>query len=230
MSMSALLSLSGMLSYRPDVLDNLQLPQAPTYTEMGVLPEQVRTAWSINLNDFKDFLCFQTMSMCLAVPDADWLKIAVGTWSKAHITEWQRMFETVFYKYNPLWNKDATMTEEVEGENSKTDSESATGAAVSNATATTYTHGYNDGTTHADDNLSWTHADKSKSNNRSDTEHTRGLTSEGTNSSSKTVTERGNIGVTMVQDMVEKERELAKYSIEEYIADEFKKHFCLMLW
>lgn len=230
MAMSALLTLAGMLDYRPDVLDNLQLPQAPSYADMGVEATQIRQLWTINANDFKEFLCFHTMSMCLAIPDADFLKAAVGTWSKAHVEEWQRMFETLFYKYNPLWNKDATRTETEQEARTKNGSENTTTATMGNNTVTGFTHGYNDGVTHSDDNLAWEHADKTKGSNSISNTGTKQESVTDNGSINRTIAEKGNIGVTMVQNMVTKQRELALYNIEDFIADEFKKNFCLMLW
>lgn len=232
MSMIATLTLSGLVDYRPDVFDNLVLPTPPIYAaDIGLLPDQLRQAWTINKSDFIDFLCLRTMSMSLAVPDADFFKKAVEVWSKAHIHEWQRLFETLFYKYNPLWNKDFKLTEAIEDENTKRENETNGNLVAGNNTVTGYTHGYNDGgSVHEDDGLAWTHSDKTKGTNSVNTSGTRTNNSTGTGTRDRTVTEQGNIGVTMVQDMVEKERELALFSLEEYLADEFCKNFMLMIW
>ena len=123
MSMSAILTLRGLVNYKPDLFDNLQLPSAPDASELGVQEQQVRTAWTINKAEFVDFLCFQTEGMSLAIPDYKYLKQAIGTWSKAHVHEWQRMFDTMFYKYNPLWNKDFTSTESEAISRDKTNNE-----------------------------------------------------------------------------------------------------------
>lgn len=47
-----------------------------------------------------------------------------------------------------------------------------------------------------------------------------------------TITTRryGNQGVTMTQDMIAKEREVAKFNLYEYIANSFKNRFCLMVY
>ena len=170
------------------------------------------------------------MGMCVAVPDADWLKQAIGTWSNAHIHEWQRMFDTLFYKYNPLWNKDATINEDYTDYYGKTDSNAGSIGTTGNTTATGFTHGYNDGEVQSDDGLKWTHADKTKGNSSTTTTESTTRTYGGNDRRAREVKERGNIGVTMVQVMIEKERELAKFNIEEFLADEFKKTFCLMIW
>ena len=40
----------------------------------------------------------------------------------------------------------------------------------------------------------------------------------------------GNQGVTMTQDMIKKEREVAMFSLYEYITNSFKNRFCLMVY
>lgn len=251
MSMIANLTLAGLVDYRPDVFDNMVLPTPPLVAEtIGLIPEQLRAAWTIDKEEFVNFLCLRTMSMSLAMPDADFFKKAVEMWSKAHIHEWQRLFDTLFFKYDPLWNKDFTIAETVNDTNRKTDShsttsnqtdnESANTSVAGNNTITGFTHGYDGGATHSDDNLTWTHSDKTKGSSTTSTTGQRANTISGTEQKTITSnesdamqrvqTEKGNIGITMVQDMIEKERQLALFSIDEYIADEFTKNFMLMMW
>lgn len=48
----------------------------------------------------------------------------------------------------------------------------------------------------------------------------------------ETITENrtGNIGVTATQDLLKKEREIADFSIVEYITQSFKERFCLLVY
>lgn len=48
----------------------------------------------------------------------------------------------------------------------------------------------------------------------------------------ETITENrtGNIGVTATQDLLKKEREIADFSIIEYITQSFKERFCLLIY
>lgn len=48
----------------------------------------------------------------------------------------------------------------------------------------------------------------------------------------ETITENrtGNIGVTATQDLIKKEREIADFSIIEYITQSFKERFCLLIY
>lgn len=54
----------------------------------------------------------------------------------------------------------------------------------------------------------------------------------GNNDTERIYTQRrtGNIGVTTTQQMLEQEREIAKFNMVEYITDSFKKRFCLMIY
>ena len=40
----------------------------------------------------------------------------------------------------------------------------------------------------------------------------------------------GNIGVTTTQQMIEQERDMAKFNIFQFILDEFKQRFCVLVY
>lgn len=236
--MVATLTLAGMIQYRPDILDNLQLPHVPTYYEMGVNVDQIKQTWSISLEEFSAFLCFHTMGMSLAIPDADYIKNAVGVWSASHVHEWQQMFNTLFYRYNPLWNKDAKTTESDLDERDVTTQGSHNQDVAGDNRATGYTNGYDGGNSTETDpitensgrTINWTHADKTVGTTSSNSSGWTHDASHDRYSHSRTVTEQGNIGVTQVQQMIDAERETAKYNIEEIIAEAFKNAFCIQVY
>lgn len=231
MAMIAQLTISGLVNYYPSLFDNLLLPTPPTdASAIGLQADQLRTAWTIDKDQFINFLGLRCMGMCLAYPDATFMKAAIGTWSAAHIEEWQRLFDTLFYKYNPLWNKDGKIMETGVDTHNITDNLTQTGESTGNNTNTGYTHAYDGGTTHTDDNLTWTHAEKQKGNATANTTNLSSRVNNDTINTAHTRIEQGNIGVTMTQELITKEREVALFSIEEFIADEFAKNFCLMIW
>lgn len=49
-------------------------------------------------------------------------------------------------------------------------------------------------------------------------------------SGTRTRTERGNIGITSTQELIERERALWDFNIIETIANDFRKYYCLMVW
>ena len=65
--------------------------------------------------------------------------------------------------------------------------------------------------------------EETNSNNAETTEHETG---------SETITIRryGNQGVTMTQDMIQKEREISEFNLYEYITKSFKNRFCLLVY
>ena len=70
---------------------------------------------------------------------------------------------------------------------------------------------------------------------RTDTAQVAGYNSETWSNSNKltsdyTETRTGNIGVTATQDLIKKEREIADFSIIEYITQSFKERFCLLIY
>ena len=62
-------------------------------------------------------------------------------------------------------------------------------------------------------------------------EHTRGTTNAtGDTSGMEIRKEQGNIGVTTTQQMIKEERDISEFNIYAYIADSFRKRFCLLVY
>ena len=61
-------------------------------------------------------------------------------------------------------------------------------------------------------------------------EHTGKDTHTGREDSGTERIRHGNIGVTASQDLIQKQRDIAEFNIIDYIADSFKKRFCLMVY
>lgn len=174
--MNSSMSIYGLITYRPDVFDDMALPE------------------SVNRENVINQIIMTCADLELLYPDGDFMKQAIMHWSQVMIPVFEKMSATVNITYNPIWNKDGTITEEV-----KTGAESENISSVK---------GFN-------------------SNNWA--EHTKGSGSaEGTET--RTRIEQGNIGVTTTQQMLKEEREVSQFSIYEFIADNFKQHFCLMIY
>lgn len=67
-----------------------------------------------------------------------------------------------------------------------------------------------------------------------DTTETGTIADEGSRSESETITtertRQGNIGVTMTQQMIQAERDVARFSIYDVISADFKLEFCIMVY
>lgn len=84
------------------------------------------------------------------------------------------------------------------------------------------------------DNVSHTGTDNiaHTQNERTDDDLTSSESISGENDTTRSYKQRrtGNIGVTTTQQMLEQEREIAKFNMVEYITESFKKRFCLMIY
>ncbi len=121
-----------------------------------------------------------------------------------------------------------TNTEAVAGFNSSTFENSRKTTRGGNITTTTT--GTDTVTTTGTDNTTTTGTDTVKTTG-SRTKTERGTDTE-RETGTETVTTRryGNQGVTMTQDMIQKEREVALFNLYDYISKSFKNRFCLLVY
>lgn len=251
--MRATLTLMGMYRTRPDILDEFILP-----TE-------------INRNVFMDNLLMVTGEMELLYTNPDFLKDAIAAWSRMELANWEWLFSTQHYEYNPIWNvdvKESTRddrketrnlrgtnyeTRNLSGTNNETRnlSGSDTGTVKNDKTGTdttiNYVSAYNDvsgntqsnkqTTTYGNSNL------ETRNLNSTDTGTDNFSTSDtGTDNYDSTDTgtidhndklefyKRGNQGTTTTQQMIREEQELAKINFDDYIIEQFKQRFCLLVY
>lgn len=238
------LSILGLYTYDQSLFDNMQLPAEFTADDRETLINNL-------LMECAEFEC--------TYPAFDFCKAAIGFWSKARLRVWQKLYDTMFFDYNPIWNKDGTITEtrtkEYSDEKAGTvESSKDTSSSVEDGTATSRMLTVNsDDTTSTNQTAGFNSSgfvNKDKStveHDYSDTETGRvtrtvtdtgseeGSTTEsGTTSGEETEeytrTEQGNIGVTSTQQLIKEEREVAMFEIDEIIINDFKKQFCILVY
>lgn len=66
---------------------------------------------------FVQWLLLQTAEMSTIYPSPSIFKQAVTLWSSTRARIWQQLWETQFFRYNPIWNKDGTIKLSAEQEN-----------------------------------------------------------------------------------------------------------------
>lgn len=94
--MQATLSLMGMYEYDHTILDFFHYPDK----------------WeTLDKDVFVNKLLLDTAELEVLYPDAEVFKMAIGYWSNAEVNNWNKLYETTILKYNPIWNKDGTVTE-----------------------------------------------------------------------------------------------------------------------
>ena len=278
----ATMSLLGLYNYDESLLDGLieslpnkyGIPSGYTdsyYTDVTIDPQTVVENLLVECAEFE-----------ILYSDFNALKRIIKIWSAKEKLVWQKMYNTICYKYNPIWNKDGkTVWTERQAE-SGTKKETEKGTKTTNANGTTndeYTStstttnkttgtGTNTrtgqdettGKVSAYDSADFQNREKTNStaSENNSTESTEDFTGNGkvTNSGTKTTantgdetnnvsretsdnntgettheqSETGNIGVTTTQQMISAEREIAMFNIIDFIINDFKERFCLLIY
>ena len=86
-------SILGIYNYEPDIFADVNFPD----------PIDKATAISTIL--------LQNAELGLLYSDPETLRTALGAWSVASQYSWEKLAATLELEYNPIWNKDGTITE-----------------------------------------------------------------------------------------------------------------------
>jgi hypothetical protein len=213
-----------LYQYSPDIFDLFKLPDG------------------VSLDNVRDNILMELSELELLYPSGTFMKTAIGIWSTKQLPVWEKLYATTNLEYNPIHNYDRTeeWTEEETGNRneSRTQSQESSGESsgtvqnsgedtvksdVSAFNETSYTPKELQTTTLGTENTSSGTA-KQTTDITDDTDEN--------NSRNNTRTGRafGNIGVTTTQQMIEAERNVVKFNIVDYIVEDFKKRFCLLIY
>lgn len=242
--MRATLSILGMYNLDNSIFDDFVLPAE-------IIKEDVINNLLMECAEFE-----------IVYSDFDFLKSAIGFWSKKRKTIWEKQYATTVLKYNPIWNKDGsttytdketrnlstgnTETRNLNIENNESRDLVTTASGDSNGSygdnGIDYTYGFNsagaaekgkkesDGTNH---NATTGRGTDTGSINK-DIKDTGTVTTNSTDNGTVTHEyerlEQGNIGVTTTQSMIQEEREISEFDIIQYIINDFKTRFCIMVY
>ena len=227
-----MLDLIMMYNYDNTIFDNLQLPS------------------SMNKDDFINNLLLETAELELLYSRPDFLKFAIGVWSTKELSIWEKLDATLHYEYNPIYNTDRTETETVHEEKRGASEVSGTSTDTGTASSTS-SNKYNRNETAVDirkvssyDSNSLKEAEENNNTitGKNDDSSTNSSTSTGNSTlNQKTLNEddgkitrelhsSGNIGVTTTQAMIEEERKVVQFCIDDYIINSFKRKFCILVY
>ena len=194
----------------------------------------------------KEYLIMQIVQECaeleILYPDEFYLTRAIGWWSHGEKKIWEKLYNTTVLDYNPIWNKDGTVTEtenrdhvsrDAGSENETFRSEGSSSRSQNDAATQTGQVSAFDATDFQNRDKTSTSADSTEhvvadNENRTDRSSNR----ETVDGDSRTYERRetGNIGVTTTQQMIKEEREVDQFNIYDYIVRSFKRRFCLLVY
>ena len=200
MSKMANLSIIGLYGWDNTLFDLLTLPDG------------------LSKADLINNICSQLAELELLYPNPEVMKTLIGVWSNSCQYEWNKLYETMLLEYNPIDNYDRTETRTLTSQGSGNSADG--GADTFAGSGTGKVAGFNSQTT------------VTRDENANSSTNTYGKTN--TESFSKTDTEsihsKGNIGVTTTQQMIEQERNIAKFNLYDTITEEFKLRFCILVY
>ena len=115
MAREALISTLTMYHCDDTLFDGLQVPsynfpRSRVYDDLFL--EQ---GWTLDRQTLIDNLLFETCELEVLYTNPETLKYAIGAWCRKEFPVWQSLYETLFYRYNPIWNKDGTLKETAQG-------------------------------------------------------------------------------------------------------------------
>lgn len=199
----ATLSILGLYNYDNSIFDNLVTP------------------FDDNDNLIQNIL-MECAELEILYPDADFMKFAIGAWSQKQLAIWTKLYNTEKLEYNPLEN--ANRTEETNDTTVINESNSGNNKSTvdGNSTNTRQVFPFDGNISqpqYIDDIVPHQESDNNYSDNR-----------EGENTFTSVKTVKGSIGVVTPQEMIEQERNVSKFSTVNYIIEQFKQRFCIMVY
>ena len=191
-----------------------------------------------------DFILAECSDLEILYPNPEVLKGLIGVWSATQQYTWGKLYATMQLEYNPIDNYDRTETRTLASQAAGNSTDGGTDTVTSADTGSDSTTGSstNLNQVKAFDTAANTFTDREKDTVNNSGSTTYGKTNTNTtryghtnnNTYAKNDTEQnrahGNIGVTTTQQMIEQERETAKFNIFQVILDEFKQRFCVLVY
>ena len=233
----AMMTILGLYNYDPTIFDGLIIPTAADITNEA---EKVADPWVPVKSDLIAYICMECAELELVYPSAPVLASMIAVWSKAHFPEWKALYNTMLYKYNPIWNVDGfeKETHDLDGKNDRT-------ADLTVTDTRTYTNlkdvqtgsvehdvtGYDANTYSPNTRDNMNNLTNTRNGEDKNVQEITGTDKYYTEDNGTITKERsGNIGVTMTQDMIRKEREIVEFNLYDYITQAFKKQFCVAVY
>lgn len=178
--------------------------------------------------------------------DPEYMKYYIPVWSQRNLVAWTKLYATTTVEYNPIENVDEYYSQTDKRDISRTEDRS--GASNTKSDGTTDVDGTITGNTTNEHDVSAENAsdyqpdskDTGTESTTSSQNTTNNIETDTTSSENRSedVTDtfttehhrHGNIGVMTTQHMLEEERRVSTFTIEDAIADSFCDTFCLLFW
>lgn len=202
--MRSTLSVLGLYNYDSTIFDTMKLPP------------------NVELATIRDNILMECAEFEVLYPDPAFFKLALQTWSNKQLPVWTELEATLHYDYNPIENYDRKENWTDIGSGKHNSSANSNSTNTGNSSTEGLVAAYNESEYQPRDKSTNTDTNTNNSSGTQADESTSRMEREGR--------AHGNIGVTTTQQMINEQRNVVKFNICDYIIDEFKKRFCLMIY
>ena len=104
----AILSIMALYDDDPTVFDDFVIPTEADITDDA---EKIEDPFIPDKETLIQYICMENAELSLVFPDPDVMKKMIKIWSTINNPVWCALYNTLLYKYNPIWNKDADVLE-----------------------------------------------------------------------------------------------------------------------
>lgn len=104
----AILSIMGLYDHDNTIFDNFVIPTAADITDDA---DKIDDPFIPDKNTLINYICMETAELSVVYADPKVIKKMIGIWSSINNPVWCALYNTLLYKYNPIWNKDADVLE-----------------------------------------------------------------------------------------------------------------------
>ena len=210
MSKGVLLDIMALYNYDNTIFNNFTVPTTITWTENTADGPVTHTETiPYTKQNIIDNICLDCAELEIVYPDADYMKLVIGTWSMRRLYTWQRIADVLYRKYDPFLN--------IQRNEWRTTVEDRNLAGTNDVTGTNNVNAYDDNTA--------TGVQRGTVVTDQDTTDT------GTVTTTDVYHAEGDSAIRDRQDIIrlETQQRLANDLID-IIIEDFKKRFCLQVY
>ena len=203
------LSVLGLYNYDDTLFDPMVVPEGVDKTNV-LIPN----------------LLSELAELEVLYADPEIMKTIIEVWSKKQLPVWTKLMNTVNLEYNPIYNKDGYYEED------ETTDRDTTNSVTDILSATVTDEGSNTNLVSAFNSSAFENREKDELENERREEQQNSSNSSGNENGTvhRERHEYGNIGVTTTQQMIKEERDVAQFNIVNYIIEDFKQRFCVLVY
>ena len=231
MSRRAMMSLWGLYTYNADLFDGITVP-----VDRVTDPDNPTAVFQ--KADLIDNLLLDLAELEVLYTDPTFMQQAITAWAKKQAPVWQELADTLFYEYDPIenyyrhedWTDTLSAGQTHTTTYTPTTSDTRTYTPGATDTTTNSVTGYNDSTFADHDKSVLAHTGYDTDVLTHTGYDTTAVVGSGKDTNTRKGYARGNIGVMATQQMIEMQRDVVKFNLMDYIIDDFKGRFLVLVY